>query len=380
MIWQFYGDEVGESDDPDRDFAPDEIQDNQGQEASTMNGRDAIVDIALSFLGIQEGSAEHHALMDYYNAMTDGYDMSYWDAWCAAYVSACSLKAGTSNATGTSVNCDEFARIWREKGIYRESWETPAKGWLINYDWDYNGSCDHIGIVVDCDGSMIHVVEGNKNDSVDARWIGVRDSRISCFAAPDYGDVAASSASGIDGKSVEQLAQEVLAGVYGDGDSRRSMLGSRYAEVQAFVNKLCNSGAPAPVNTYSGSGSIREVQQWICDNYARIQVDGIFGSETKSGLTKALQTELNRQAGAELDIDGIFGNCTYEACINVSCGSHGNLTKTLQGCLICLGYNTNGFDGIFGNATYSSVRDYQERHGLAIDGIAGRDTFRSLLG
>lgn len=38
------------------------------------------------------------------------------------------------------------------------------------------------------------------------------------------------------GKSDEQLAAEVIAGAYGDGDARRAALGSRYAAVQAIVN------------------------------------------------------------------------------------------------------------------------------------------------
>lgn len=40
-------------------------------------------------------------------------------------------------------------------------------------------------------------------------------------------------------KSIETLANEVLAGVYGDGDNRRKALGDKYDAVQARVNELC---------------------------------------------------------------------------------------------------------------------------------------------
>lgn len=42
----------------------------------------------------------------------------------------------------------------------------------------------------------------------------------------------------IETKSVDELAQEVIAGKYGNGEDRRNALGSRYDEVQARVNEI----------------------------------------------------------------------------------------------------------------------------------------------
>lgn len=39
-------------------------------------------------------------------------------------------------------------------------------------------------------------------------------------------------------KSIDELAQEVIAGKYGNGDARKQALGSRYDEVQARVNEI----------------------------------------------------------------------------------------------------------------------------------------------
>lgn len=39
-------------------------------------------------------------------------------------------------------------------------------------------------------------------------------------------------------KSIDELAQEVIAGKYGNGDTRKQALGSRYEEVQARVNEI----------------------------------------------------------------------------------------------------------------------------------------------
>ena len=44
-------------------------------------------------------------------------------------------------------------------------------------------------------------------------------------------------------KTTEELAQEVIAGKYGNGEDRKNALGDRYAEVQARVNEIL---APAP--------------------------------------------------------------------------------------------------------------------------------------
>lgn len=47
-------------------------------------------------------------------------------------------------------------------------------------------------------------------------------------------------------KSVEELAKEVIAGKYGNGEARKKVLGDRYAEVQARVNEIL---APTPKPT-----------------------------------------------------------------------------------------------------------------------------------
>lgn len=120
---------------------------------------------------------------------------------------------------------------------------------------------------------------------------------------------------------------------------------------------------------------IAEVQAWLgCTQ------DGIYGPVTKKHLVKTLQHELNAQFGAGLNEDGIWGPKTKAACVNVRRGAKGDITKVLQGALICNGYDTNGFDGIFGSGTESAVRSYQSDHGLSADGIAGKATFASLLG
>lgn len=132
---------------------------------------------------------------------------------------------------------------------------------------------------------------------------------------------------------------------------------------------------PAPEPAKPVNSAIAQVQAW-----AGSTPDGIFGPNTKRALLKVLQQELNKQYGKGLAVDGIWGPKTRAACVNVRQGARGNITKSLQGALICNGYDTNGFDGIFGGGTASAVRKYQADHGLSSDGIAGKNTFAKLFG
>ena len=124
---------------------------------------------------------------------------------------------------------------------------------------------------------------------------------------------------------------------------------------------------------------ISQVQKYLNNNYSfNIAVDGIYGSKTKLALVKALQIELNIQFSRNLEVDGIFGIKTKNAIVNLYYGVTGNLTRILQGLLICNGYDTGGFDGIYGIKTYNAVRKYQVNNSIQIDGIAGKQTFESL--
>ena len=62
----------------------------------------------------------------------------------------------------------------------------------------------------------------------------------------DYFNVSKSEVAkytGESSKSIDELAQEVLQGKYGNGQARKDALGSRYDEVQAKVNELLKNGS-----------------------------------------------------------------------------------------------------------------------------------------
>ncbi|NLM20868.1 MAG: spore cortex-lytic enzyme [Peptococcaceae bacterium] len=59
-------------------------------------------------------------------------------------------------------------------------------------------------------------------------------------------------------------------------------------------------------------------------------------------------------------------------------GSRGPEVTELQKRLQMLGYVVGPIDGIFGRQTESAVRLFQKEHGLAVDGLVGKNTVREL--
>jgi peptidoglycan hydrolase-like protein with peptidoglycan-binding domain len=87
---------------------------------------------------------------------------------------------------------------------------------------------------------------------------------------------------------------------------------------------------------------------------------------------------MNKQFGAGLAIDGIFGAKSKAAWRNIKQGMSGNITKAIQGFLICYRFDTNGFDGQFGSGTANAVRKYQVSRGLSADAVVGKVTISKI--
>ena len=127
--------------------------------------------------------------------------------------------------------------------------------------------------------------------------------------------------------------------------------------------------------------TVKEVQSWANKNYqSGLVVDGIYGAATKKALVKILQTELNQAYNTKLVVDGIWGEKTRNACPTLRKGAKNDVVKVLQALLVCNGYSRAYVDGDYGSGTYDAVKSYQSKQGLAIDGIAGKNTFAELCG
>lgn len=101
------------------------------------------------------------------------------------------------------------------------------------------------------------------------------------------GAPAPAPADPLAGKSDEQLAAEVIAGGYGDGDARKAALGARYDAVQAIVNaKLAD-----PLAGKSDDELAREV---IAGRFG----DGNARKQALGARYDSVQAKVNQLAGA----------------------------------------------------------------------------------
>ena len=85
--------------------------------------------------------------------------------WCACFVSWCYGQMGLSEprfAACQSQGIPWFASRgqWGARG-----YENIAPGDAIFFDWDLDGSADHVGLVIGTDGSRVYTVEGNSGDA-----------------------------------------------------------------------------------------------------------------------------------------------------------------------------------------------------------------------
>ena len=172
------------------------------------------------------------------------------------------------------------------------------------------------------------------------------------------------------------------------------------------TQKLLYSSAAKPVSgTVSGSyttlsrspyynAAVVTLQRRLkALGYLTSSVDGYFG-------TKTYRAVCNFQSRNGLSITGIADPTTqqvlYSAGAKAASGStsssatgyrllywgcKGDAVKRLQSALLAAGYSqVKVADGIYGQWTYDGVRAFQKDRGLAVDGIAGKNTQNALYG
>lgn len=179
---------------------------------------------AKQFIGVTEKSPTFRTIIDTYNTLITplprGYKMKYTDNWCAAFVSVI-LKECTAINAPYECSCYYMLHLAskQEQLVTR-----PAENDLVLYDWNHDGIPDHVGIVENIIGNTLTVIEGNKNNAVGTRIIRENSKNILTYirVRQDY----------------TQIAKDVIAGAYGNGEQRKKALGSDYEYIQHLVNTM----------------------------------------------------------------------------------------------------------------------------------------------
>ena len=145
--------------------------------AFTSGGNQAIVEVALTQLGNEGGEP----YWSWY-----GFDSRV--EWCACYVSWCADQCGyiESGIIPKFSGCVDGVSWFQSQGLWQGRDYEPQPGDIIFFDWDGDGSPDHVGLVEKCENGVVYTVEGNSGDACRQNQYTVGSSSIYGYGTPAY--------------------------------------------------------------------------------------------------------------------------------------------------------------------------------------------------
>lgn len=145
--------------------------------AFTAGGNQAIVEVALTQLGNQGGQP-------YWS----WYGFNSRVEWCACFVSWCADQCGyiESGLVPKFAGCVDGANWFKSNGKWQDRTYEPKVGDIIFFDWEGDGTTDHVGIVEKCENGTVYTVEGNSGDACKQRQYAVGSSNICGYGIPAY--------------------------------------------------------------------------------------------------------------------------------------------------------------------------------------------------
>lgn len=227
-------------------------------EDKTVYSRSAVANLVNSWVGKNEADGSYKSIIDLYNSKEPfprGTKMQYGWAWCACTWSAVAKALGYTAIMPVEISCYYLMEAAKKMGIWVENdGYTPSIGDAVLYDWDDGGAGDdtgtpdHVGTVtyVDRAAGYFVVTEGNASNMVKKRTVSINGRYIRGFITPKYTTMGTPDPVQAEGKSVDTVAHEVIAGKWGNGDQRTTALkakGYDPAAVQKRVNEILNGPA-----------------------------------------------------------------------------------------------------------------------------------------
>ena len=161
-----------------------------------------LLEVARTQIGYTESSVNFIVRDDGttqgYTLYGDWYGMPY-EEWCAMFASFCLENAGVPEGEfPRSAGCDRWISDLRYYGLYAEADEyAPQAGDLIFFDWDGDGSSDHVGIVTGATETELTTIEGNSGAAVREKTYAINDTQIMGYGLVNaaYADYAARTAA-----------------------------------------------------------------------------------------------------------------------------------------------------------------------------------------
>lgn len=110
--------------------------------------------------------------------------------WCACFVSWCANQCGYIEAgiIPKFANCQNEGVSWfKTVGLWKDAGYLPQSGDIIFFDWENDGTSDHVGIVEKTENSTIFTIEGNtSNDVCKQNKYNINSSDILGYGTPAY--------------------------------------------------------------------------------------------------------------------------------------------------------------------------------------------------
>ena len=107
-------------------------------------------------------------------------------AWCACFVSWCYGQAGLSEPHFAACQSQGVPWFTSHGQWGARGYENIAPGDAIFFDWDLDGSADHVGLVIGTDGNRVYTVEGNSGDACKIKSYPVNYSCIKGYGLMNW--------------------------------------------------------------------------------------------------------------------------------------------------------------------------------------------------
>lgn len=244
---------------------------------------DAILNVARKYLDAfpVDPTKVKQKILDDYNSHkpSSEYKMKPSDPWCAAFVGACAGLCNAGDIIPISASCDRMITGFRTADRWCSYCNNPQPGYIIFYDWDKNGTADHVGIVEAAADGNVRIIEGNMGGRVGQRIISVDYALIEGYGIPSYVDSVAPEVPIIPANDFETL------GIY-DRSLVNAMPMLKFGSRNVYVTIL--QSLLTVVGDYN------------------VAIDGEFGPETKEAV-------IDFQKTCALEVDGIVGKYTWAA-------------------------------------------------------------------
>ena len=104
--------------------------------------------------------------------------------WCACFVSWCANEAGLidQGLVPKFSYCPDGVTWFKQNGQWLVRTVIPQPGYIIFFDWNFDGIADHVGIVETVEDNVIYTIEGNSKNECKANKYQISNNSIVGFA------------------------------------------------------------------------------------------------------------------------------------------------------------------------------------------------------